>query len=201
VFGKLLAVAIAEFPDDAGEGHDGEFALGAVVAADFGAALITPELLTELHRADVLLAASRPVGAPEVEKLVVGLSPPLVWLSSLLSKVDSPLVPEPPLAHGAGLAIPPNGAVVISKLLPGVWPKFAPSGDVAATLPPGPVAPVCVALGALPGVWPRSAPSGDVAPITPGLVVPVCAALWPTPSASISVAARRNFILIPPFRA
>ena len=108
MLGELLAVAIAELPDDAGEGNDEEFALGAVVAAEFGAALMTPELLTELHGADVLLAAPRPVGAPEVEKLVVGLSPPLVWLSSLPSKVDSPLVPEPPLAHGAGFGDTPK---------------------------------------------------------------------------------------------
>jgi hypothetical protein len=89
-----------------------------------------------------------------------------------------------------------NGAGVIWELLSGVWPKFAPSGDVAPTLP-GLDAPVCAALEELPVVWPKSAPSGDVAPTLPGLDVPVCAALWQTPSAvmaSSTAAARKDFI-------
>ena len=182
VFGELPSF------DDADEGIEEEFAPDVVVAAEFGA-LVTPELLTELHGVDVVLSAP----TPEVVKLVVGLSPPLVGLSPAPSKVDSPVAPEPSLVHGAGLV---NGAGVIWELLPGVWPKFAPSGDVAPTLP-GLDAPVCAALGELPEVWPKSAPSGDVAPRLPGLDVPVCAALWPTPSAvmaSSTAAARKDFI-------
>ena len=152
VFGELPRLDDA---DD--EGNEEEFAPDVVVAAEFGA-LVTPELLTELHGVDVVLSAP----TPEVVKLVVGLSPPLVGLSPSPSKVDSPVAPEPSLVQGAGLV---NGAGVIWKLLPGVWPK--------------------------------SAPSGDVAPMPPGLGVPVCAALWPTPSAvmaSSTAAARKDFI-------
>ena len=181
VFGELPRL------DDANEGNEEEFAPDVVVAAEFGA-LVTPELLTELHGVDVVLSAP----TPEVVKLVVGLSPPLVGLSPAPSKVDSPVAPEPSL-HGAGLV---NGAGVIWELLPGVWPKFAPSGDVAPT-PPGLDTPVCAALGELPKVWPKSDPSGDVVPTLPGLDAPVCAALWPTPSAvvaSSTAAARKDFI-------
>jgi hypothetical protein len=181
VFGELPRL------DDADEGIEEEFTPDVVVAAEFGA-LVTPELLTELHGVDVVLSAP----TPEVVKLVVGLSPPLVGLSPAPSKVDSPVAPEPSL-HGAGLV---NGAGVIWELLPGVWPKFAPSGDVAPT-PPGLDTPVCAALGELPKAWPKSDPSGDVVPMLPGLDVPVCAALWPTPSAvvaSSTAAARKDFI-------
>jgi hypothetical protein len=104
VFGELFAVAGVELPDDVDEGNE-EFALGAVVAAEFGA-LMTPELLTELHGADVLLSAPRPAGVPEVAKLVVGLSAPP-------SKVDSAAAPEPRLVQGAGLPTPANGAGVV----------------------------------------------------------------------------------------
>src|SRR6202043_1306190 len=78
VFGELFAVAIVEPPrlDDADEADEEEFAVGAVVAAEFGA-LTTPELLTELHGADAPLSAP----TPAVVKLAVGLSPPLVGLS------------------------------------------------------------------------------------------------------------------------
>jgi hypothetical protein len=69
VFGELLAVVGVELPDDVDEGNEEEFALGAVMAAEFGA-LMTPELLTELHGADVLLSAPRPAGIPEVAKLI-----------------------------------------------------------------------------------------------------------------------------------
>ena len=175
VFGELPRL------DDADEGNEEEFAPDVVVAAEFGA-LVTPELLTELHGVDVVLSAP----TPEVVKLVVGLSP-------APSKVDSPVAPEPSLVQGAGLV---NGAGVIWELLPGVWPKFAPSGDVAP-MPPGLGVPVCAALGELPKVWPKSDPSGDVVPKLPGLDVPVCAALWPTPSAvaaSSTAAARKDFI-------
>jgi hypothetical protein len=105
VFGELFAVAGVELPDDVDEGNEEEFALGAVVAAEFGA-LMTPELLTELHGADVLLSAPRPAGVPEVAKLVVGLSAPP-------SKVDSAAAPEPRLVQGAGLPTPANGAGVV----------------------------------------------------------------------------------------
>jgi hypothetical protein len=172
VFGELPRL------DDADEGIEEEFAPDVVVAAEFGA-LVTPELLTELHGVDVLSAPT-----PEVVKLVVGLSP-------APSKLDSAAAPEPSL-QGAGLV---NGAGVIWELLPGVWPKFAPSGDVAP-MPPGLNTPVCAAFG-LPKVWPKSDPSGDVVPKLPGLDVPVCAALWPTPSAvaaSSTAAARKDFI-------
>ena len=182
VFGELPRL------DDADEGNEEEFAPDVVVAAEFGA-LVTPELLTELHGVDVVLSAP----TPEVVKLVVGLSPPLVGLSPAPSKVDSPVAPEPSLVQGAGLV---NGAGVIWELLPGVWPKSAPSGDVAP-MPPGLGVPVCAALGELPEVWPKSAPSGDVTPTLPGLDAPVCAALWPTPSAvmaSSTAAARKDFI-------
>ena len=151
VFGELPSL------DDADEGIEEEFTPDVVVAAEFGA-LVTPELLTELHGVDVVLSAP----TPEVVKLVVGLSPPLIGLSPAPSKVDSPVAPEPSLVQGAGLV---NGAGVIWELLPGVWPKSAPSGDVTPTLP-GPDA-------------------------------PVCAALWPTPSAvmaSSTAAARKDFI-------
>jgi hypothetical protein len=190
VLGELLAVAVVGLPrpDDADEGNEKEFALGVVVAAEFGA-LVTPELLTELHGVDVVLSAP----TPELVKLVVGLSPPLVGLSPAPSKVDSPVALEPPLVQGAGLV---NGAGVIWELLPGVWPKSAPSGDVAPT-PPGLGVPVCAALGELPELWPKSAPSGDVAPMPPRLGAAVCAALWPTPSAvmaSSTAAARKDFI-------
>jgi hypothetical protein len=173
VFGELPRL------DDADEGIEEEFAPDVVVAAEFGA-LVTPEPLTELHGVDVLSAPT-----PEVVKLVVGLSP-------APSKLDSAAAPEPSL-QGAGLV---NGAGVIWELLPGVWPKFAPSGDVAPT-PPGLDTPVCAALGELPKAWPKSDPSGDVVPMLPGLDVPVCAALWPTPSAvvaSSTAAARKDFI-------
>jgi hypothetical protein len=172
VFGELPRL------DDADEGIEEEFAPDVVVAAEFGA-LVTPELLTELHGVEVLSAPT-----PEVVKLVVGLSP-------APSKLDSAAAPEPSL-QGAGLV---NGAGVIWELLPGVWPKFAPSGDVAP-MPPGLNTPVCAAFG-LPKVWPKSDPSGDVVPKLPGLDVPVCAALWPTPSAvaaSSTAAARKDFI-------
>jgi hypothetical protein len=172
VFGELPRL------DDADEGIEEEFAPDVVVAAEFGA-LVTPELLTELHGVGVLSAPT-----PEVVKLVVGLSP-------APSKLDSAAAPEPSL-QGAGLV---NGAGVIWELLPGVWPKFAPSGDVAP-MPPGLNTPVCAAFG-LPKVWPKSDPSGDVVPKLPGLDVPVCAALWPTPSAvaaSSTAAARKDFI-------
>jgi hypothetical protein len=185
-----LAV-LGELPrlDDADdEGNEEEFAPDVVVAAEFGA-LVTPELLTELHGVDVVLSAP----TPKVVKLVVGLSPPLVGLSPAPSKVDSPVAPEPSLVQGAGWV---NGAGVIWELLPGVWPKSAPSGDVTPT-PPGLGVPVCAALGELSEVWPKSAPSGDVTPTLPGPDAPVCAALWPTPSAvmaSITAAARKDFI-------
>jgi hypothetical protein len=123
VFGELPRL------DDADEGIEEEFAPDVVVAAEFGA-LVTPELLTELHGVDVLSAPT-----PEVVKLVVGLSP-------APSKLDSAAAPEPSL-QGAGLV---NGAGVIWELLPGVWPKFAPSGDVAP-MPPGLNTPVCAAFG------------------------------------------------------
>jgi hypothetical protein len=172
VFGELPRL------DDADEeGNEEEFASNVVVAAEFGA-LVTPELLTELHGVDVVLSTP----TPEVVKLVVGLP-----------RVDSPVAPKPSLVQGAGLV---NGTGVIWELLPGVWPKSAPSGDVTPT-PPGLGVPVCAALGELPEVWPKSAPSGDVAPTLPGLDAPVCAALWPTPSAvmaSSTAAARKDFI-------
>jgi hypothetical protein len=188
--GELLAVAVVGLPrlDDADEADEEEFALVAVVAAEFGA-LMTPELLTELHGVDMLLSAPM----PEVVKPVVGLSPPLVGLSPPPSKVDSPVAPEPSLVQGAELL---NGAGVIWELLPGVWPKSAPSGDVTPTSP-GLGVPLCAALGELPEVWPKSAPSGDVAPTPPGPDAPVCAALWSTPSAvmaSSTAAARKDFI-------
>ena len=179
VFGELPR------PDDADEGNEEEFALGVVVAAEF-VALVTPELLTELHGVDVVLSAP----TPDVVKLVVGLSPPLVGLSPPPSKEDSPVALEPPLVQGAGLV---NGAGVIWELLPGVWPKSAPSGDIAPMLS----VPVCAALGESPELWPKSAPSGDVAPMPPRLGAPVCAELWPTPSAvmaSSTAAARKDFI-------
>jgi hypothetical protein len=108
VFGEVFAVAVVELPapDDADEADEEEFALGALVAAEFGA-LITPELLTELHGA--LLSTPRPAGIPELMKLVVGLSPPP-------SKVDRAAVLGPPLVQGAGLATPANGAVVLWEL-------------------------------------------------------------------------------------
>jgi hypothetical protein len=113
VFGELFAVAVVELPelDDVDEANEEEFALGAVVAAEFGA-LMTPELLTELHGADVLLSAPRPAGIPELAKLVVGLSPPP-------SKVDRAAALGPPLVQGAGMATPANGAVLLWEL-PGV---------------------------------------------------------------------------------
>jgi hypothetical protein len=191
VFGELLAVVGVELPDDVDEGNEEEFALGAVMAAEFGA-LMTPELLTELHGADVLLSAPRPAGIPEVAKLVVGLSPPLVGLSAPPSKVDNAAAPEPPLVQGAALPTPPNGAGVVWELLPGGWPKSAPSGDVAP-MPPGLDVPICE----LPEDWPKSAPSGDVTPTASGLAVPVCAALWQTPNtgmASRTTAAQKDFI-------
>ena len=182
VFGELPRL------DDADEeGNEEEFAPDVVVAAEFGA-LVTPELLTELHGVDVVLSAP----TPEVVKLVVGLSPPLVGLSPAPSKVDSPVAPEPSLVQGAGLV---NGAGVIWELLPGVWPKSAPSGDVAPM--PRFELPVCAELSELPEVSPKFAPSGDVGPMLPGLTVPVCATLWPTPSAvmaSIATAGRKDFI-------
>jgi hypothetical protein len=89
------------------------------------------------------------------------------------SNGDSTVAPESPLAQGAGLATPAVVAVVLWELS-GLWPKSIPSGDVA---------PMPLGLGA---------------PIMPpGLVAPVCAALWPTPSAvmaSITAAARKDFI-------
>jgi hypothetical protein len=184
VFGELLAVAVVGLPklDDADEADEEEFALVAVAAAEFGA-FVTPELLTELHGVDMLLAAPM----PEVVKAVVRLSPPLVGLSPPPSK--APSAPKLPLAQGAGLV---NGAGVIWELSPGGWPKSAPSGDVA----PMPLW-LGMPVGELPRVWPKSAPSGDVAPMLPGLDVSVCAALWPTPSAvmvSITATARRGFI-------
>ena len=187
VFGELLAVAVVGLPklDDADEADEEEFAVVAVVAAEFGA-LMTPELLTELHGVDMVLSAPM----PEVVKPVVGLSPPFVGLSPPPSK--APSAPEPPLAQGAGLV---NGAGVIWELLPGVWPKSAPSGDVAPM--PRFELSVCAELSELPEVSPKFAPSGDVGPMLPGLTVPVCATLWPTPSAvmaSIATAGRKDFI-------
>jgi hypothetical protein len=187
VFGELLAVAVVGLPklDDADEADEEEFAVVAVVAAEFGA-LMTPELLTELHGVDMVLSAPM----PEVVKPVVGLSPPFVGLSPPPSK--APSAPEPPLAQGAGLV---NGAGVIWELLPGVWPKSAPSGDVAPM--PRFELPVCAELSELPEVSPKFAPSGDVGPMLPGLTVPVCATLWPTPSAvmaSIATSGRKDFI-------
>jgi hypothetical protein len=104
VFGELFAVAGVELPDDSDKGNEEEFALDAVMAAEFGV-LMTPELLTELHGADVLVSAPRPAGVPEVAKLVVGLSPPP-------SKVDRTAALGPALVQGAGLAMPANGAVL-----------------------------------------------------------------------------------------
>jgi hypothetical protein len=89
------------------------------------------------------------------------------------SNGDSPVAPESPLVQGAGLAAPAVVAVVLWELS-GLWPKSIPSGDVA---------PMPLGLGA---------PT-----MPPGLVAPVCAALWPTPSAvmaSITAAARKDFI-------
>jgi hypothetical protein len=80
---------------------------------------MTPELLTELHGADVLLSAPRPAGVPEVAKLAAGLSPPLVGLSAPPSKVDRAAALGPPLVQGAGMATPANGTVLLWKL-PGV---------------------------------------------------------------------------------
>jgi hypothetical protein len=89
------------------------------------------------------------------------------------SNGDSPVAPESPLVQGAGLAAPAVVAVVLWELS-GLWPKSIPSGDVAL-MPLGLGAPT----------------------MPPGLVAPVCAALWPTPSAvmaSITAAARKDFI-------
>jgi hypothetical protein len=152
---------------------------------------VTPELLLiELHGASAVLSAPM----PEVVKLVVGLSPPLVGLSPPPPKVDRATAPGPPLVQGAGLATSVYGAGVVWELSPRGWPKSAPSGEVAP-MPPG----FGMLVGELPRVWPKSAPSGDVAPMLPGLDVSVCAALWPRPSAvtvSITADARRGFIWI-----
>jgi hypothetical protein len=195
VFVEVVAVAGVELPrpNDTGEAGEEALALGAFVAAEFAEfrAPVIPELLlTELHGAAAVLSAP----TPEVVKPVVGLSPPLVGLSSPPSKVDRATAPGPPLVQGPGLAASVNGAGVVWELLPGVWPKSAPSGDVAP-MPPGLGMPV----GELPEVWPKSAPSGDVAPMLPGLDGSVCAALSPAPSvvaARIVAAARRGFISI-----
>ena len=98
VLGELLAVAVAELPDDTDEGIEKEFALGAVVAAEFGA-VTTPELLTELHGADVLAPAAGLPGSPDAAELVERLNP-------APSKVGSTAVPGFPMEHGAGLTVP-----------------------------------------------------------------------------------------------
>jgi hypothetical protein len=179
VFGEVVAVAGVELPrsDDTGEAGKEALALGAVVAAEFAefSVPVTPELLlTELQGAGAVLAAPM----PEVVKLVVGLSPPLVGLSPPPPKVDRATAPGPPLVQGAGWATSVYGAGVVWELSPRGWPKSAPSGEVAP-MPPGLGMPV----GELPEVWPKSAPSGEVAAMPPRLGVSVCAALWPRPSA------------------
>ena len=109
MFGELLAVVVLPGLDEADEADAEEFALDVLVAAEFRVP-VTPELLlTELHGADALV--STPM--PEVVKLVVGLSPPLVGLSVPPSKVDNTAAPGPPLVQGAGLATPVNGAGVV----------------------------------------------------------------------------------------
>jgi hypothetical protein len=149
VFGEVFAVAGVELPrpNNTGEAGEEALALGAVVVAEFAEfrVPVIPELLlTELHGVDAVLSAPM----PEVVKSVVGLSPPLVGFSPPPPKVVRATAPGPPLVHGAGLATSVYGAGVIWELLPGVWPKSAPSGDVAPMLPGLDVS-VCAAL------WPR----------------------------------------------
>jgi hypothetical protein len=100
VFGELLAAAAIGLPrlDDADDADEDEFALGAVVAAEFGA-VTTPELLTELHGADVLAPAAGLPGSPDAAELVERLNP-------APSKVGSAAVPGFPVEHGAGLTVP-----------------------------------------------------------------------------------------------
>jgi hypothetical protein len=99
VFGEPLAAAAIGLSrlDDADDDED-EFALGAVVTAEFGA-VTTPELLTELHGADVRAPAAGLPGSPDAAELVERLNP-------APSKIGSAAVPGFPVEQGAGLTVP-----------------------------------------------------------------------------------------------
>src|ERR1700722_2610926 len=99
VFGEPLAAAAIGLSrlDDADDDED-EFALGAVVTAEFGA-VTTPELLTELHGADVRAPAAGLPGSPDAAELVERLNP-------APPKIGSAAVPGFPVEQGAGLTVP-----------------------------------------------------------------------------------------------
>jgi hypothetical protein len=92
-----FAVAVVEVAELDGDEEDGEV-VAALTELLFDE-LMTPELLTELHGADVLVPTPRLPASPDVAELVERLSPPP-------SNVGSATVPIFPVEHGAGLAIP-----------------------------------------------------------------------------------------------
>lgn len=88
-FGAEFGVAVVEVPKLDKDGEDDEVAMVAELIEEF----MTPELLTELHGTDVLVATPTAPGSPE------RLIPPP-------SNVGSVALPRFPVEQGAGLAVP-----------------------------------------------------------------------------------------------
>ena len=97
VSGEEFAVVVPEL-DDTEEDDEEAVALDGVTVLEF-AELMTPELLTELHGADVLIPALEVPGRPDMLELGERLTPPP-------SKVGSAAVPGFPLGQGAGFTVP-----------------------------------------------------------------------------------------------
>ena len=95
--GGEFAVVVPEL-DNAGEDAEGAVALDVVTVPEF-AELMTPELLTELHRADVLVPALEVPGRPDMLELGERPTPPP-------SKIGSAAVPGFLPEQGAGFTVP-----------------------------------------------------------------------------------------------
>ena len=96
VSGEEFAVVVPEL-DDTEEDDEEAVALDVVTVLEF-AELMTPELLTEMHGADVLVPALEVPGRPDTLELGERLTPPP-------SKVGSAAVPGFALEQGAGFTV------------------------------------------------------------------------------------------------
>jgi hypothetical protein len=130
-----FAIVVPEL-DDAEEDDEEAVALDVVTVLEF-AELMTPELLTELHGADVLVPALEAPSRPDMLKLGERLTPPP-------SKVGSAAVPGFSLEQGAVFTVPKSGLVALCGAA--VNPlKPVPSGEVEP-MPPGVPGLVCAVL-------------------------------------------------------
>jgi hypothetical protein len=146
VSGEEFAVVVPEL-DDTEEDDEEAVAPDVVTVLEF-AELMTPELLTEMHGADVLVPALEVPGRPDMLELGERLTPPP-------SKVGSAAVPGFPLGQGAGFTVPEYCMVALCGAAANPL-KPVPSGEVKP-MPPGVTGLVCAVL------WP--APRAVVASI------------------------------------